>query len=244
MRVRAILVALLLAGDAAAEEEVLVAVASNFAHTATQLAARFEEQTGTAVRLSSGSTGKLYAQIVNGAPYDVFLAADAARPAILEHSGRVVPGSRRTYAIGRLVIYSIRADDCLAALRDPHGGHIAIANPVTAPYGAAARQYLERAGLWDGVSARAVYGENIAQTLQFASTGNAVVALVARSQLHTRFVPEPRCSLEIPAAMHDPVEQQVVLLDADNPPAGAFVEFLRSATARRIIEQAGYEVAR
>lgn len=243
MRARAFLIALLLTGQAVAGDSLLVAVASNFAHTATELAARFEQETGTAVRLSGGSTGKLYAQIINGAPYDVFLAADAARPAILERSGFAVPGSRRTYAIGRLVIYSIRVDDCLAALRDSQAGRIAIANPAIAPYGAAARQYLERAGLWEGVSVRAVYGENIAQALHFASTGNAVAALVARSQLRARFVPEPRCAFEIPAAMHDAVEQQVVLLDADNPAAALFVEFLGSAAARRIIEQAGYEVA-
>ncbi len=244
MRVRAFCVALLLAGHALADDTVLVAVASNFATTAGELAARFEELSGTTVLLSSGSTGKLYAQIVNGAPFDVFLAADAARPAILERSGHAVSGSRRTYAIGRLVIYSARSDDCLAVLRDPQAGHVAIANPATAPYGAAAKQYLERERLWETVAGRAVYGENIAQTLQFASTGNAAVALVARAQLGGQRVPEPRCLLDVPAESHDALEQQAVVLDADNSGASAFAAFLISDAARRIIERDGYEVPR
>ncbi len=244
MRVRAFFVLLLLTGQALADDDVLVAVASNFAVTAAELAARFEEESHSTVRLSSGSTGKLYAQIVNGAPFDVYLAADAARPAILERSGRAVNGTRHTYAVGRLVVYSVVASDCVAALQDQAAGHVAIANPVTAPYGAAAKQYLQRAGLWESVSARAVYGENIAQTLQFASTGNAVVALVGRAQLHSQRVPEARCVLEVPAASHDALEQQAVLLDADNAGAVAFAAFLRSETAREIIRRHGYEVPR
>ena len=200
MRVRAFLAALLLTGQAAAGEPILVAVASNFAQTAAQLAERFEEQTGTAVRLSSGSTGKLYAQVVNGAPYDVFLAADAARPAILERSGHAVPGSRRTYAIGRLVIYSTRADDCLAVLQDPDAGHIAIANPDTAPYGAAARDFLRQAGLWEAAQPRLVTGENIAQVLQFVASGNAELGFIAHSQLRAPSLPEATCSWRVPAS--------------------------------------------
>jgi molybdate transport system substrate-binding protein len=233
--------AALLCGPSLAEEAVTVAVASNFKTTAAHIASQFRQETGLAVRLSSGSTGKLYAQVVNGAPFDVFLAADAERPLLLERAGRAVADSRFTYAIGSLVLYSSTVGDCLAALHDPDAGYVAIANPDTAPYGAAAQQYLAKSGLLDQVAPRLVYGENIAQTWQFASTGNAVVAIVARAQL--RAAPRaPACSSDVPAVDHDPLEQQAVLLDEHNEAAGAFLTFLRSAAAREIIARDGYEV--
>jgi len=241
VRAGAFLLLALFCAPSLAGQIVTVAVASNFKPTAARIADRFREETGHAVRLSSGSTGKLYAQIVNGAPFDVFLAADAERPALLERQGLALDGSRFTYAVGRLVIYSRTATDCLAALRNPDGGHVAIANPQTAPYGLAAQQYLARSGLLDQVAARLVYGENIAQAWQFAHTGNAVVGIVARAQL--RASPrEPGCSREVPASDHDPLEQQAVLLDGHNGAARAFLDFLRSEAARVIIERDGYEV--
>jgi molybdate transport system substrate-binding protein len=243
VRVRALLLLVLFASPVVAEELVTVAVASNFKSTATHLANRFLDETGHVVRLSSGSTGKLYSQIVHGAPFDVFLAADVERPSLLEASGAGVYGSRFTYAQGGLVVFSSTVDDCMAALREPRAGHVAIANPATSPYGAAAKQYLESTGLWLDVSPRAVYGENVTQAWQFAYTGNAVVALAARA--HMRAWPrEPACTVDVPPETHDPIDQQVVLLDSENFAAREFVEFLRSASARQIIEQDGYRVPR
>ena len=243
MRVCAVLLLILCAGPAAAAEDLTVAVASNFQSTALQLANRFLEKTGYTVRLSSGSTGKLYSQIIHGAPFDVFLAADIERPRLLEDSGLGVYQSRFTYAIGSLVIFSSSVEDCDAALRGPDSGFVAIANPATSPYGAAAKQYLEAAGLWQDVSRRAVYGENVTQAWQFAFTGNAVIGLAARA--HMRAWPrEPACAIDVSQALHDPIEQQVVLLNGENSVARAFVEFLRTEDARKIIEQDGYQVPR
>ena len=242
MRFRSLIFLLFFCRGAQAAEVVTVAVASNFKSTATHIAGRFYEETGHSVRLSSGSTGKLYTQILNGAPFDLFLAADAERPALLEDGGVAVYGSRFTYATGSLVVFSSSVTDCMAALRDPNAGFVAIANPKISPYGKATRQYLAGQDLWDQVSARAVYGENITQAWQFAFTGNAVVGLAARSQM-LAWPRGPACSFEVPSSAHDPLEQQAVLLDDDNEIASAFLEFLRSAIAREIIRQDGYEVA-
>ena len=149
MRARALLLLLpLFVAEASAEQFLRVAVASNFMETAADLAEVFENETGIDVRLSSGSTGNLYAQIINGAPYHVFLAADIERPRLLEASGRAVAGSRFTYATGALVVWSWTARDCLAALYDPQAGRIAIANPEIAPYGQAAREFLLGIDAW------------------------------------------------------------------------------------------------
>jgi molybdate transport system substrate-binding protein len=241
VRPGAFLFFVLLSAPSIAGEVLTVAVASNFRPTAARIASRFQEETGHATRLSSGSTGKLYAQIVNGAPFDVFLAADAERPALLEQAGLTVGGSRFTYAIGRLVLFSTTAKDCVAALRNPDAGYVAIANPAIAPYGKAARQYLAKSGLWDQLAPRLVLGENVAQVWQFAATGNAVVALVARAQLRAARS-EPACSHEVAAGNHDPLEQQAVLLAGHKKAAGAFLDFLHSAAARGIIERDGYQV--
>jgi molybdate transport system substrate-binding protein len=246
VRVCAICLILFLAAPARAADSISVAVASNFTRSAAELAEQFEAETGIAARLSSGSTGKLYTQILNGAPFDVFLAADADRPMRLEQSGHTVDGARATYAIGALVLWSRSAQDCRAALSDEHSGRIALANPATAPYGKAAVEYLTRAGYWDSVSTRAVYGENINQTLQFVATGNAVLGLIAKSQLGARQLPEAACVWEVPASPHANLKQQAVLLlrAADKDGARRFYDFLSSDAARKIIERHGYEVPR
>lgn len=245
MRRRALLLLALVAWPAFADDTITVAVASNFSRPATELAARFADETGITVRISSGSTGKLYAQILNGAPFDAFLAADAERPALLEASGDAVAGSRFTYATGALVLWSRSESDCLEALRSLDSGHIALANPATAPYGRAARDFLEAAGYWELVSARAVYGESIAQTLQFVATGNAALGFVARSQLATPQLPDATCTWDVPATSHTSIEQQAVLLKraADSAAARRFIDFLRSAGARDILRRYGYETA-
>ena len=244
MRVCAIFLILLPISPVWAADSIGVAVASNFARSAAELAERFESEAGVAVRLSNGSTGKLYAQILNGAPFDVFLAADADRPTRLERSGHAVPGARITYAQGTLVLWSRSASDCHEALLDENGGHIALANPVTAPYGRAAIEYLQGAGYWHLVSERAVYGENINQALQFVATGNAVTGLIAKSQLSAPQLPEAACTWEVPASSHSSLDQQAVLLAraADNDNARRFLEFLQSDAARDIIRRHGYEV--
>ena len=232
-----------------ASDVVSIAVASNFASTGSNLAAAFTEETGVEVRFSPGSTGKLYAQILNGAPYDIFMAADEERPLRLERRGHSVPGTRMTYAMGSLVLWSrderLRDKDCYAALQQGDYQHLALANPDTAPYGAAARQFLIAEDLWDSVSARAVYGENISQTLQFVASGNANLGFIALAQTTTAKLPAATCSWPVPETRHAPIRQQLVLLAraADNPAARRFLEFLETAKASEIIRQHGYRVA-
>lgn len=227
-------------------ETLTVAVASNFATTAGELAAAFETETGYDVVLVRGSSGKLYAQIVNGAPFDVFLSADAERARKLEDSGLALPGSRFTYAIGQLVAWSrdpaLAGADCLQALGNDAPGRIAIANPGLAPYGLAAKQYLQHAGLWERLEGRLVIGESIAQTLQFAAAGGARIGLVAVAQLDVDGLPAASCMTPVPAGTHAPIEQQaVVLTRAQNGDAAlAFASFLNSAAARQAIAKAGY----
>jgi len=243
VRVCAIFLILLLADAVRADDPLTVAVASNFARSAAELALHFEAETGISVRLSRGSTGKLYAQIVNGAPFDLFLAADSARPAKLEQSGLAVAGSRFTYARGRLTLWSAKFEDCHAALRA--GGWIALANPETAPYGRAAREYLQATGFWDDVKERIAYGENVMQAMQFAVVGNADAGLVARSVLDGPHTPDGKCTWSVPQEFHAPIEQQAVLLAVarDDTRALRLVAFLQSDTALRIIERHGYEVS-
>lgn len=245
MRARAFMVSLaLVSGPVLAADTITVAVASNFSRPAAELAARFEGETGVIVRISNGSTGKLYAQIVNGAPFDVFLAADSERPKLLEETGHAVAESRFTYAQGALVLWSRDAKDCLAALADEDSGHVALANPKTAPYGTAAVEFLESECGWESVSARAVYGENINQTLQFVATGNAVVGFIAKSQLGAPQLPESGCVWEVPVSSYSVIEQQAVLLEraASNDHARRFLEYLRSDDASDIMSRRGYGV--
>lgn len=227
---------------------VSIAVASNFVPTARELVAKFATDTGHDVRVSAGSTGKLYAQIVNGAPYDIFLAADKQRPALLEAEGLGVSNTRMTYAIGSLVLWSVNPDfdavSCPEHLADPGRQHIAIANPDTAPYGAAARDYLIEAGLWEQVQAQLVYGENIAQTLHFVATGNASLGFIAKSQSVDKRLPAATCSWPVPQSSRHSLEQQALLLEraADNAAAREFLQFLSSAAAREVMLRHGYTI--
>lgn len=229
-----------------------VAVASNFTAVMVALKQQFEMDGTHRIKISTASTGTLYAQILNGAPFDLLLAADALRPTLLEDAGRTVTGRRYTYAIGRLVVWSrdqtLQADDCEQALaasaHDAFNGRVAIANPDTAPYGAAARQALVGMGLWDGLQSRLVYGENISQTLHFVATGNARLGLVAAAQLQAEQLPATSCRWDIPADSYESIEQQAVLMQrgADNPAALAFFDFLRGSHAREIISAYDYSL--
>ena len=224
-------------------EEALVAVASNFAPAAKELAATFNKKTEHSVRLSFGSTGKLYAQILNGAPYDAFLSADRDRPARLEELGLVVDGSRFTYAVGGLLLWSrdtSGADEaCVDAFLEDDRSRIAIANPDIAPYGAAARDYLVAAGLWDDAKERLLVGENIAQTFQFVSAGGAAFGFIAKAQ--SGALPDSACVWHVPDTLYAPILQQAVLLQRaeGNEAAAAFLDYLR-ADGRDTILERGY----
>ena len=209
-----------------------------------EIAPEFEAATGVRLRVSTASTGKLYAQIINGAPFDVLLAADRDRPQRLEASGAAVEGSRFTYAEGQLVLWSRQETDCRGVLDAFDSGRLAIANPDTAPYGLAAQQFLEHEGLWDAIEPKLVQGESVIQALQFAATGNARLGFVAASLLLSDAVPEASCTWRVPASMHAPIEQQAVLLRraTDNPDAAAFLAFLQGQRAREIITRHGYRM--
>lgn len=229
----------------AAGQELHVAVASNFRHTLQVLAQRYQSQGGAAVKVSSASTGKLYAQIRQGAPYDMFLAADGRRPARLEADGLAMAGERFTYALGRLVLWSpdpALLADGVAALRENRIRRLAMANPETAPYGEATRQVLARLELWARYRQRAVRGENVGQAFQFAASGAADAAFVALSQLRTGPYRDRGSLWQVPPALYDPIEQQAALLTraADKPAARQFLTFLRSPAAREILRAHGY----
>lgn len=247
MRLTAILLALL-AVPLAHAESLTIAVASNFRVPAEQIAAKFEQQTGYEVRISSASTGKLYAQIISGAPFDLLLAADSDRPLLLEEAGIGIRGTRQTYAIGGLVLWSRdpanAGADCRRLLDDLGAARLAIANPKTAPYGIAAQQFLTNAGLWERVSPRLVYGENIAQALHFVATGNASLGLVAAAQLQDSRLPEATCSWVVPTSLYEPIEQQAIAINSANAATMQFMEFLVSPAAQAVVIESGYGVER
>lgn len=220
-----------------------VAVASNFTTAMTAIAQRFEAQSGHRLRLSFGSTGKHYAQIINGAPFDVFFAADVRRPALLEEQGESVSGSRFTYAIGRLVLWSPRAGYVDADGRVLEAGafrHLALANPKLAPYGRAAQEVLQARGLWDWLRGQMVRGENIGQSLQFVVSGNAELGFVAQAQVKQPGRPMQGSLWEVPQVLYTPIAQQVILL-RDTAAARALLAFVRSEVGVQLIRDHGYD---
>ncbi|HRI18987.1 MAG TPA: molybdate ABC transporter substrate-binding protein [Burkholderiaceae bacterium] len=228
-------------------DEVSVAVAANFSAPMERIAAAFARDTGHKALLSVGATGKFHAQIVNGAPFDVFLAADDETPARLVDRGAAVAGSRFTYAIGRLVLWSAlpgRVDDRGAVLGRGGFAHIAIANPRTAPYGAAAIQVMGRLNILDALRPKFVQGENIAQVQQFVASGNAELGFVALSQVWRDGVLAEGSAWIVPASLHDPIRQDAVLLARarDNAAAQALLAYLRGEKARAVIRAFGYEL--
>jgi molybdate transport system substrate-binding protein len=227
--------------------EVHVAVAANFAAPMQKLAAQFESQTGHKAVLSNGATGKLYAQIVNGAPFDVLLAADDETPARLAREGKAVEASRFTYAIGKLALWSADpgyVDAEGRALARADLTHLAIANPKTAPYGAAAVEVLKALGQLERLQGRFVQGENITQTYQFAASGNAKAAFVALSQVFENGKLKSGSAWVVPSRLHAPIRQDAVLLDKgkSNPAADALLRYLKSEPARALIRQYGYDL--
>ncbi|QFY89573.1 molybdate ABC transporter substrate-binding protein [Magnetovirga frankeli] len=225
--------------------EVRVAVAANFALPMQQIVAEFERSTGHRAGVSLGGTGKLFAQISHGAPFEVFLAADQRAPARLVAEGKALADSRFTYARGRLVLWSSQPDllDADAsALQQGRFSRLAIANPRVAPYGAAALAVLEGLGLLEMVRPKLVQGENIAQTYQFVASGNAELGFVARSQVMRDGQLQAGSAWPVPERLHPPLRQDAVLLlrGKDNPAARALLAFLRSEAAGSIIQSFGY----
>jgi molybdate transport system substrate-binding protein len=226
--------------------EVLVAVAANFTGVARELVPLFEAQTGHRIRMSYGSTGRLYAQIEQGAPYDVFLAADATRPALAEARGLAVPESRITYAVGRLVLWSLdvtRFSDGEAYLRALQYRRLAVANPKTAPYGRAAQEAMEQLGVWTQVQPHLVRGDSIAQTFQFTATESVDAGFVALAQINGWSGARGAVWL-VPDTLHAPITQDAVLLKRGehNEAARAFMAFLASDAVRQLIGAHGYDL--
>lgn len=224
--------------------EVKVAVAANFTEPAKEIAARFKTKTGHDANLSFGSSGQFYTQIANGAPFEVFLSADAERPTKAEADGLAVPGSRFTYAVGRLVLYSKTpglVDAKGAVLKSGKFNKLSIADPKTAPYGVAAVETMKKLGLSEALAPKLVQGTSITQAYQFVDTGAAELGFVALSQVVTV---KGGSRWLVPTADHTPIDQQAVLLKtgAANPGAGAFLAFLKGAEAKAIIRKYGYEI--
>lgn len=232
----------------AKSETVLVAVAANFAGAAEEIAQGFARQTGHEALITTGATGKLYAQIAQGAPFEVLLSADATTPAKLEAEGLAVPRSSFVYAIGKLTLWSADADrigtDPKSALTHPDLRFLAIANPDLAPYGAAAREVLEGLGVWDGLQSRLVMGQNIGQTFGLVQSGAADAGFVARSALDAPGADFGGSRWDVPNGLFAPLEQDAALLmaGADNPAATSFLLYLAGADARATISSFGYGV--
>jgi molybdate transport system substrate-binding protein len=224
------------------------AVASNALKAMNEIGQRFEKQSGNTLLISAGSTSKLYTQILNGAPFDLFLAANVREPAKLEKAGLIVPGSRFTYAVGRLALYSKNptaiGKDGAAYLQSGKYQRLAIANPEIAPYGHAAQEVLQSLGLWQSLEAKLVRGQNIGQAFQFTVTGNADAGFVAWSDVKQLGAASGSAWL-IPQKLYSPLQQQAVILKrcTSVKTAQAFVSFLRSPAISKLLEDKyGYGV--
>ncbi len=234
---------ILLSGHALADN-LRVAVASNFSGAIKQISRQFEADTNHKVVLIIGATGKHYAQIINSAPFDIFLAADVKRPKRLEQEGIALANTRFTYAIGKLVLWSPKSE-----LIDKEGKvldgsdfrFLAVANPKLAPYGKGAQQILQGRGLWKSLRKQIVRGENISQTFQFVKSGNAELGFVAYSQIKAPDHSIEGSYWEIPQSLYDPIKQQAVLLK-DTKAAREFLDFMKDDKALKIIKGFGYGV--
>ncbi len=222
-------------------DEVHVAVAANFTAAMKEIAANFEQASGHHAVVSYGSTGKLFAQIEHGAPFEVFLAADQKRPKLLEEKGTA--SGRFTYAVGKLVLWSSDAKRTASeqALRGGDFQKLAIANPKTAPYGAAAVEIMRNLGLYEALEPKLVIGDSIAQTHQFAATGNAEFGFVALAQIA---LDDGGSRWLVPEKLYTPIRQDAVLLSKgkDNPAAQALLDYLKGDAARAVIQKYGYGV--
>jgi molybdate transport system substrate-binding protein len=230
--------------SAASAAQTTIAVAANFTDAAKEIAMAFKARTGHEAVLSFGSSGQFYAQITQEAPFQIFLSADAERPKKIVDDGLGVADSRFTYAIGKLVLWSKDPDRVMAesTLRSAAFLKIAVANPESAPYGAAAIEALKALKLYDTLKARIVEGTSIAQTYQFIATGNAEIGFIALSQIAGN---SAGSRWLVPQSLYTPVRQDAVLLKKgeSNAAATAFMSFLRGPEARAIIEKYGYAIS-
>ena len=223
-------------------DKVLVAVASNALKALQSIKLEFEKDTGHQLAISSGSTGKLYAQIVNGAPYDVFLAANVREPQYLEKNGVIVTGTRFTYARGMLALCSTSSvlDETKARqiLTSGKFNRLAMASPRTAPYGAAAKEVLQKLSVWNKNKRKIIKGENISQAYQFTASGNVDLGFVALAQTWKNNTSPLKKCWQIPETYHAPLEQQAVWLKRakDNPTAKAFMDYLKGSKAKSIFK--------
>lgn len=245
---RHLIIALVAATSLAAPalaDRVNIAVAANFTDAANEIAAAFAEASGHEPVLSFGASGQFYTQIMQGAPFDVFLSADAARPALAVAGGYGVEGSIFTYAIGQLVLYSIESDRITGpeVLAAGDFQQIAIANPETAPYGQAAIETMQSLGVHSALASKIVQGQSIGQAFQFVQTGNAELGFVALGQVSQT---DAGSRWIVPQEHYTPINQDVVLLKTgeNNPAATAFLEFLQGDAAAAIIEKYGYALDR
>lgn len=230
--------------------EIRVAVASNFKFALQQLAADFKIKSGHELIISSASSGKLYAQIKHGAPYDVFFSADEKRADLLITENMVVAGSGSIYALGKLVFISNIGSsinmqgECKQVLASPQLRRLAIANPKIAPYGLAAKQVLDGLGSWQQLQPRIVTGENVLQAFQFVSTKNADAGFVAESLLKRVDQDEYACVWHVPANLHSPIKQKMVLLKKTKgkPAVREFMRYIKTDVAKEIIKATGYDV--
>jgi molybdate transport system substrate-binding protein len=236
---------LLLVNAGADAAEVKAAIAANFTAVIAKLQPIFEKQTGHKLLPSFAATGQLYAQIGNGAPFDVFLSADIQAPRKLLEEGKAVAGTEFIYARGELALWSARkayVDDKGGVLGRSAFAHIAIANPDTAPYGAAAVQALKKLGLYDSLKPKFVQGDNIAQTQLFVASKNAELGFVSLAQVLATPSADRGSWWQVPADLHDPIDQQAVLLKRaeNNDAARAFLKFLQTPQAAAFIHELGY----
>jgi molybdate transport system substrate-binding protein len=237
---------LALASSVVAADEVTVAVAANFTAPMRRIAAEFENDTGHKALLSFGGTGKFYAQIRNGAPFEVLLAADDETPALLIAANAAVANSRLTYAIGKLVLWSAKpgvVDETGEVLKKGAFDHIALANPKLAPYGAAAVATMKALGVYDALQGKVVTAENIGQTYQHVASGNALLGFVALSQVLKDDKIEGSAWI-VPAKYHGQIRQDAVILDKGRgkPAAEALLKYLKGDKARAVIKSFGYDL--
>lgn len=228
-------------------EEAQVAVAANFAEPIKAIAATLEKTTGHKLKITLGATGKLYAQIKNGAPFDVLLAANTIAPAALEKEKLTLPGSRFTYATGKLLLWSAdaaRIDANGDVLKGGNFRKLAYANPKTAPYGEAAVQVMDKLGLTAALTPKLVQGESIGQTYSFVATGNAELGFVAMSQVLVGGKLKGGSLWVIPQSLYSPILQDAVVLQhgADNPAALALITLLHSPNIKDLIRSYGYGI--
>ena len=247
LRKTPLVAALCLVSSLALADDVAVAVAANFTAPMQKIAAEFEKDTGHKAQLSFGATGKFYAQIKNGAPFEILLAADDTTPEKLEKEGAAVAGTRFTYATGRLVLWSAKADYVDAGgtvLKKGEFDHLSIANAKLAPYGQAAVETLTALNLLDAVQAKFVQGENIAQTHQFVASGNAELGFVALSQVMKDGKISEGSAWLVPQDLHQPIRQDAVLLanGKDKPAVAALLQYLGNEKSKAIIKSYGYDL--